>query len=237
MHAQRRSDVLARAQTLAEGADHSRREIIGGKQQDDPETALNDRQQKYKQGLRPRQCLDIGFEQRFAVLNRGHNHVDHTRDEIGTVTDHPAENDDGDGNQNAQMQDDAGKRIPGKQIIRAAEFGGRTRQIGEMRKPARRDQREDCDGQRKKRRHDQRADDGRGDDRDNGGAVAPAHAGDEDRHGGTGIKQEGQRRLCRCAKRQKRGAYAGENAGDQHCLVQLLHFAVLLKLKQLEDRS
>ena len=43
----------------------------------------------------------------------------HARDEIGTITDHPAENDDGNRNQKAKMQDDAGDRIPGKQIIRA----------------------------------------------------------------------------------------------------------------------
>ncbi|MNJ66087.1 hypothetical protein D3C77_621330 [compost metagenome] len=99
------------------------------------------------------------------------------------------------------MQDDAGQRIPGKQVIRAAEFRGRARQIGKMRKPARRDQREDRNGQREKRRYDERADDSRGDDRNDGCAVAPAHAGDEDGHGGTGVKQEGKGRLCRCAKR------------------------------------
>ena len=199
--------------------------------------ALNDRQHQHQQRFRLGQRLGIGLEQGFAVLHRGHHDIDHAGDEIGAVANHPAENNDGDADQNTQMQDDAGQRIPGKQIIRAAELGGRTRQIGKMRKPARRDQCENGDGQREKRRHDQRADNGRGDDRDDGGAIAPAHPGDEDRHGRPGIKQEGKGRLCRCAKRQKRGAYAGENAGDQHCLVQLLHFAVLLKLKQLEDRS
>ncbi len=126
------------------------------------------------------------------------------------------------------MQQDIGKRIPGEQIVGAAEFGGRARKVREVAQPACRQQRHQRHDKSEIGRNGNRAEHSSGDDSGNGREIAPAEADEQDRKCGSGVKHSAERRLHARAKHKQGGGQSGECADRKRFQVQFFHFAVLL---------